>query len=85
MNEDCCGKLSQCSSHGNSVESIDIENLDQLACVDSPTHRPKTEFDSWLAITAEGMSGTRNLTYLVCIGKHGKSNTGKHKQKLQVI
>ena len=70
MNEDCCGKLSQCSSHSNSVESIDIENLDQLACVDLPAHRPTTEIDAWLAVSAEGMSGTCNLTYIIdCIGK----------------
>ena len=68
MKEDCCGKLSQCSSHGSSVERIDIENLDQLACVDSPTHRPETEIDAWLAVGAEtGTSSTCDFMYLVCI------------------
>ena len=47
------------------MESINIENLDQLACVDSPNHRPETETDAWLAISVEtGTSSTCDLTYL---------------------
>ena len=53
-NESCCRKLSQCSSHGSSAENIDIENLDRLACVDSPVHRPETEVDGWLVDSLEG-------------------------------
>ena len=85
MNEDCCGKLSQCSSHGNSVESIDIENLDQLACVDSPTHRPESEIDAWLAISAEGMSSTCDFTLKINGNKQNLRTMASFTCKLHLV
>ena len=50
--EECCRKLSQCSGYSNSADSMDIENLHQLACVDSPTH--SSADSTWLTVSADG-------------------------------